>query len=73
MLVDTTNMGESTHDKMRYMVDRLNYLTLKYDEGHPEVNDKEWDDLYFTLQYFESLAITYCKIFLIYFQKLDNP
>ena len=49
MLVDTTNMGESTHDKMRYMVDRLNYLTLKYDEGHPEVNDKEWDDLYFTL------------------------
>lgn len=55
MLVDTTNMGESTHDKMRYMVDRLNYLTLKYDEGHPEVSDKEWDDLYFTLQYFEKL------------------
>lgn len=49
MLVDTTNMGESTHDKMRYMVDRLNCLTLKYDEGHPEVSDKEWDDLYFTL------------------------
>ena len=55
MLVDTTNMGESTYDKMRYMVDRLNYLTLKYDEGHPEVSDKEWDDLYFTLQYFEKL------------------
>lgn len=55
ILVDTTKMGESTHDKMRYMVDRLNYLTLKYDEGHPEVSDKEWDDLYFTLQYFEKL------------------
>lgn len=55
ILVDTTNMGESTYDRMRYMVDRLNYLTLKYDEGHPEVSDKEWDDLYFTLQYFEKL------------------
>ena len=28
-------------------VERLNYLTKKYDEGCPEVSDKEWDDLYF--------------------------
>ena len=25
---------------MRALVDRLNYLTKKYDEGHPEVSDK---------------------------------
>lgn len=36
-------------DIMRDLVDRLNYLTKKYDEGHPEVSDKEWDDLYFQL------------------------
>ena len=34
---------------MRQLVDRLNYLTKKYDEGTPEVSDKEWDDLYFQL------------------------
>ena len=36
-------------DQMRILVDRLNYLTKKYDEGIPEVSDKEWDDLYFQL------------------------
>lgn len=39
---------------MRNLVDRLNYLTIKYDEGHPEVSDKEWDDLYFQLLDIES-------------------
>lgn len=34
---------------MKELVDRLNYLTKKYDEGHPEVSDKEWDELYFKL------------------------
>lgn len=36
-------------ENMREIVDRLNYLTKKYDEGHPEVSDKEWDELYFKL------------------------
>ena len=31
------------------LVDKLNYHTKLYDEGHPEISDKEWDDLYFEL------------------------
>ena len=38
-----------TCESMRQLIDKLNYLTQKYDEGHPEVSDKEWDDLYFQL------------------------
>ena len=34
---------------MRSLVDKLNYLTQKYDEGNPEVSDEEWDNLYFEL------------------------
>ena len=34
---------------MRSLVDKLNYYTKKYDEGNPEISDKEWDDLYFQL------------------------
>jgi len=36
-------------DNMRNLVDKLNYLTKKYDEGNPEVSDQEWDSLYFQL------------------------
>lgn len=36
-------------EEMKKLVDRLNYLTKKYDEGHPEVSDEEWDELYFKL------------------------
>lgn len=36
-------------EEMKELVGRLNYLTKKYDEGHPEVSDKEWDELYFKL------------------------
>ena len=43
-------------DIMRDLVDKLNYLTKKYDEGHPEVSDKEWDDLYFQLFDMENKA-----------------
>ena len=39
----------TTMEEMRKLVDRLNYLTAKYDEGNPEVSDKEWDELYFKL------------------------
>jgi DNA ligase (NAD+) len=31
------------------LVDKLNYHTKLYDEGHPEITDKQWDDLYFEL------------------------
>ena len=34
---------------MRELVDILNYHTKLYDEGQPEITDKEWDDLYFQL------------------------
>ena len=34
---------------MKELVDKLNYYTKLYDEGHPLVSDKEWDDMYFTL------------------------
>lgn len=46
-------------EKMRQLVDRLNYLTKKYDEGQPEVSDKEWDDLYFQLLAMENQAGMY--------------
>ena len=34
---------------VRALIDELNRLTKLYDEGHPEISDKEWDDLYFEL------------------------
>lgn len=46
-------MTEYNQKKMRELVDKLNYFTLKYDEGKPEISDKQWDDLYFQLQDFE--------------------
>jgi DNA ligase (NAD+) len=36
-------------EEMRKLVDELNYLTAKYDEGHSEISDKQWDDMYFKL------------------------
>lgn len=40
-------------DTMRELVEKLNYYTKLYDEGHPEISDKEYDDLYFQLQELE--------------------
>ena len=40
-------------DKMRDLIDKLNYYTKLYDEGHPTISDKEWDDMYFQLQELE--------------------
>ena len=34
-------------DTMRELIDKLNYYTRLYDEGHPAISDKEWDDMYF--------------------------
>ena len=40
-------------DTMRELIDKLNYYTRLYDEGHPAITDKEWDDMYFQLQELE--------------------
>ena len=40
-------------DTMRELIDKLNYYTKLYDEGHPVISDKEWDDMYFQLQELE--------------------
>ena len=37
-------------DTMRELIEKLNYYTKLYDEGHPAISDKEWDDMYFQLQ-----------------------
>lgn len=34
---------------MKELIDKLNYYTKLYDEGKPEISDKEWDELYFKL------------------------
>lgn len=40
-------------DEMRELIDKLNYYTKLYDEGHPAISDKEWDDMYFHLEKLE--------------------
>ena len=50
---------KTSKEIMRDLINRLNYLTQKYDEGCPEVSDKEWDDLYFQLLDMENQAGTY--------------
>lgn len=46
---------------VRALIDELNRLTKLYDEGHPEVSDKEWDDLYFELVELERKTGEYYK------------
>lgn len=40
--------------RIRDLIYQLNYHTKKYDEGNPEISDKEWDDMYFELQDLEN-------------------
>lgn len=40
--------------QIRGLIDKLNYYTKLYDEGTPEISDKEWDDLYFELAKLEN-------------------
>lgn len=42
------------YDKIRNLVKYLNECTKAYDEGHPVIGDKEWDDKYFELQDLEN-------------------
>ena len=46
---------------MQNLVDKLNYHTKLYDEGHPEISDKEWDDMYFQLVKMETESGTILK------------
>ena len=39
---------------MKELIDFLNYHTIKYDEGNPEISDKKWDDKYFQLKALEN-------------------
>ena len=41
-------------NKVRELIDTLNYHTKLYDEGRPEISDREWDVLYFTLVQLEA-------------------
>ena len=48
-------------DKIKELVDKLNYYTKLYDEGKPQISDKEWDDLYFELVTLENKYKIYYK------------
>lgn len=45
---------KTSMDKIRQLVNDLNYHTKLYDEGHPEISDQEWDNMYFRLQELEA-------------------
>lgn len=36
-------------ERIEYLIEQLNYHTKLYDEGHPIISDKEWDNMYFEL------------------------
>ena len=44
-----TNADNYDKISIQKMIEKLNYYTKLYDEGIPEISDKEWDDLYFKL------------------------
>ena len=59
--------------EIRPLIDKLNYYTKMYDEGHPEISDREWDDMYFQLQSAERVYNVYYKdIILIYYFAIDE-
>ena len=48
-------------NKIQELVEKLNYYTKLYDEGRPEISDKEWDDMYFELQKLEKESGIYLE------------
>ena len=42
-----------TREEYLEKIDKLNYYTMKYDEGNPEITDEQWDSLYFECQQYE--------------------
>ena len=47
MIADTENIYDEAF--IQNIIKKLNYYTKFYDEGHPKISDKEWDDMYFEL------------------------
>ena len=45
--------------EIRNLIEKLNYYTKLYDEGHPKISDKEWDDMYFKLVSLENKTGVY--------------
>ena len=46
-------------NEIKTLINKLNYYTKLYDEGHPAISDKEWDDMYFKLQDLENFYGVY--------------
>ena len=46
-------MKEVSYNNVKEVIQQLNDATKAYDEGHPIMSDKQWDDLYFALEEFE--------------------
>lgn len=47
-------MTENLNGRMKTLVDYLNEMTKLYDQGQPQISDKEWDMLYFELEGLEN-------------------
>ncbi len=43
-------------EKIDELVECLNYYTELYDKGTPELSDRDWDSMYFDLQYLEGVT-----------------
>ena len=48
-------------NQIHNLIDKLNVYTKFYDEGHPVISDKEWDDMYFKLQNLENESGIYLE------------
>ena len=53
------NFIQEIENKIKNLINKLNYYTKLYDEGKPEITDKEWDDLYFQLVILENKSKIY--------------
>lgn len=56
-----TNADNYDKISIQKMIEKLNYCTKLYDEGIPEISDKEWDDLYFKLVKMEQATGIYLE------------
>ena len=48
-------------ETIRELIEKLNYYTKLYDEGHPAITDEQWDNMYFKLQQLENSYNIYYK------------
>ena len=52
---------QNYENEIRELINKINYYTKLYDEGKPEISDKEWDNLYFKLVALENKTGIYFK------------